>query len=367
MSKTEHSWKQITKQALVVSGLALGLVACGPGDDALQPSEFAGTISQPTTWSGTVTLTGSVYVESTLTLEPCTTLLVRPNAAIDVQNNGSIRSMGTADCPVMIRSSNNVPAKGDWERIHIYSTSSNDTLLRHTHLHHANGSSYGGLWVDANASVELRNATFGDITGDAIVFEKGANVRGFSDVHVHKVEGFALRVGANQAGKIDSISGEQLGKPAVHVTGDTVTVAATWKDLELPFHVDAFYLDARLELAAGSRMLIAPNVIIRIQNGGSFRALGTAEAPIIIESSKSAPAAGDWGQFEFYSSSANDNLFRHTTVRHGGAGGTYGALWLESGARLSLENSTFALNHTCDVHHQSDDLLATATSVIACN
>ena len=87
---------------------------------------------------------------------------------------------------------------------------------------------------------------------------------------------------------------------------------------------------------------------------------GTAEKPVIIESAKTSPAAGDWRRFDLYATSTGTNLLRHTTVRHAGDS-LYGVMWLEQGATLTLENATFTSNASCDLGGDSNPTATSST------
>jgi hypothetical protein len=86
-------------------------------------------------------------------------------------------------------------------------------------------------------------------------------------------------------------------------------------------------------------VMMAPGAMVMVQNGGSLRMEGTAEAPILVTSANEDPAPGDWNAIAFYGTSSDDNVLRHVTVEHGGGGGQ-GQLWIDNGAALSMSDST---------------------------
>lgn len=336
------TWRMTT----LAAALTFASCNCGPGTGGYLI--FDGSeISTPTVWSGTVEVQNSFSITSSLTVEKCTKILMPPGGQITVRDNGTIKTQGTADCPVVIQSVKTAPAAGDWNRIELYASSSNDTKFTHTHFLHADGSSYGVVWVENRATVGFENVTFEAITDTSIQLEAEARVSTFSGVKFVKTGREVMLVGGDLVGALTPMTATDTPEARVVVTSN-VTKAATWKNLTLPIEVPSLDITAPLQVEAGAVLKMAPETVVAVRDGGGLRLLGTAASPISLESSKSTPAAGDWRRIDLYNTSQADNLFRNVTVRHGGDT-SYGVLWLESTASVTLESTVFSSNSSCDV------------------
>ena len=84
-----------------------------------------------------------------------------------------------------------------------------------------------------------------------------------------------------------------------------------------------------------------------VDDGGTLDLVGTADAPVRIESAAERPFPGDWQQITF-DTTAGASLWTHASVRHGGSNGR-GAVYVEADNRVSFESVTFDDNQDCDV------------------
>ncbi len=334
------------KSKLLALTALIPLAGCAP-DAAF--TVFEGTeLTGNVTWSGTVEVRNSFDVRGTLTLARCTKVLLPSGGVVSVRGNGALKAEGTADCPVVMQSVKASPAAGDWSRIDIYADASNDSRLTHTRILHGDGTSYGVLWVDSRASVGLDDVTFEGSKATSVRLEREARLNSFSNVKFVKTNRALVSADADLVGSLTPMTATETPEARVLVTGD-VTRAATWKNLGVPVELPSMAVrGGALEVEAGSVLKAGPEAVISVSEGGGLRLLGTASAPVTLESAKSSPAAGDWRRIDLYASSLANNLLRHVTVRHGGDS-SYGVLWLETGATVALESTSFSSNSSCEV------------------
>lgn len=333
------NWKWSLLATLVFFGCPEG----GGGYMVFDGSELTGTV----TWSGTVEVKNSFSLKGTLTLAKCTTVLLPPGGIVSVMDNGALKAEGTADCPVTLRSVKNSPAAGDWSRIEFQRTSSNDSLLAHTHVLHG-GSEYGALWVDEGASLGLDAVTFEQLRDTGVQWEPTSRVTQFRDVRFVNSADVLVRVPSSLAGSLSAIATSGVSRPRV-VVRDDLSAATTWRNLGVALQVPSMNVrGGALEVEAGTVLQLEPGAVIGVFEGGALRFLGTSTSPVTVESSKTSPAPGDWLRFDVYATSQANNLFRNVVVRHGGDA-NYGVLWLEDGATFGLEQTTFTSNSSCDV------------------
>lgn len=95
-------------------------------------------------------------------------------------------------------------------------------------------------------------------------------------------------------------------------------------------------LGATLELKPCTVVQLDQNASIVLSTGGSIHALGVTGSPVVFTSSKSPPAAGDWGGIYIQASAANDSTFENVIVEYGGA--YYSPIRVTNGAKASFMN-----------------------------
>jgi hypothetical protein len=333
------------KTTAAVMGVFLAACSSGGGYQVYDSDTLTGSV----TWSGTTELTRSLTITGTLTLAPCAQVLMPGGANLSISDRGALRATGTPECPVIIQSVKSSPAAGDWGRIDIFSTASNDTLFRNAEIRHGSGTDYGVVWVDEGASVGFEQVKFSKSANTSIFFSNTARSSAFTGVSFDSVDGELVRAPPSVLPQLGTIVTTNTTNPRVTLNGSNSTASATWKNLGVPIEVPSMDLNGGvIEVEAGTTLKLAPQAVVSVRDGGGFRALGTAEKPVIIESAKTSPAPGDWRRFDFYATSTSTNLLRHTTVRHGGDS-TYGVAWVDEGATVTFEDTRFANNSSCDV------------------
>ncbi|MDP3277199.1 MAG: hypothetical protein Q8Q09_18565 [Deltaproteobacteria bacterium] len=340
----------LSKSWPLTFALALGASSMGCGGSSavtivITESELSGTVM----WNGTYEIRNSLTIRGPLTLAPCTRVRVAADVTISVRDRGSIRALGTAACPVQFESANPTPSAGDWGRIDIYSSASNDTLFQHTRISHGNGGTYGVVWVEDRATVGMDNVRFVQSRNRSIQVEAEGRVSTFANVSFESVDGELMKVPPVVIASLSPVTTVTTTNPRIVLDGSTMTGAAMWRNLGVSLEIPTTAIEAgAVEIAAGSVLRMLPEAVITVRNRGALRMLGTATQPVVIESAKATQAPGDWRRIDFTSTSESTNLLRNTTVRHGGDS-TYGVLWVDTGATLALESTTLSMNSSCDV------------------
>lgn len=100
-------------------------------------------------------------------------------------------------------------------------------------------------------------------------------------------------------------------------------------------------LEAPVEVKPGVRILVRANAVININASGSFKAEGTADAPIYIEGEEDSK--GFWRHISVGSNSLN-NVLDHCVISNGGGGNTLasgnGTIRIESNSQIAITNTT---------------------------
>lgn len=315
-------------------------------------------------------MTESVTLNAKVTIKPCTTIQMTSGASIYVADNGSLRSIGEEDCPVVFRSAKAVPSKGDWGQIALYKESLEDNAFHYTHFLHADGSRFedGALFLDdgGRTTVDVKNVRFEQIGGNA-VFLGQANLKSFTDVHMQDVDGTAIIMGQTEVEKLENTTAEDVAHAWIEILdlNTKVTSDVTWKKLPIPYYVKGLTIEAKLEIAAGVQLLMDAESSIAIQAGGSLHTAGVAADPVVIESFKDAPAPGDWHGVLVYATSSNDSELNHTVIRHGGFSVDAGAMFVEVDAQITLNSVVFEDNKDCDIERRGD-VVASDTTFVDC-
>ena len=327
-----------------------------------------GDITQDTTWSGNILVENGFDVNARLVIEPCARIEMGSGVLVHVRDGGSIVAQGTEDCPIVFTSALGAPAAGDWQRFDLWSTSSNDNVFEHVAFEWAGPDLYGAVWVESGATVAFRDVSVIGTTDDGLHFEPDARIEDFTRVDFDEIGGHPVHLGMRAAGAVADVAVTgSVADPRILVVPSTLTQDVTFSALAVPYEVDSQEINAGWTLDPGATVQLAPGALVHVREGGALRAVGTADAPVIIESAKDAPAAGDWARFDLWDSSSNANVLEHAVVRHGGSDPTYGAIWLEGGASVDLTSVVFEENDGCDVYAPQDaDVGATDAPFVNC-
>jgi hypothetical protein len=308
-----------------------------------------------------------------LTVQAGAELRMGDAASIFVEENGGLTLAGTADAPISVRSAKSAGSAGDWNEIRI-EPDSVDSLndFDHVVIEHGGGSWYGMVYVQDGASLAMTSCTARESLNTGVMADDGAELRDFTgNVLTDNVAG-PIMVSAES---VDALGPGTYGPNTVEgvlVSGGTVDHDATWLELGVPyvasggFTVAAETGSANLAVSAGTSVLLGDGGVIRVGTNGSLALEGTADAPIVVDSAKSSPAAGDWNEIRIEDGSIGpNNVFRHTSIAHGG-GSWYGMLWVQDGAELTLDTVTFAApGDGCDVDRDGT-INATSSTYVEC-
>lgn len=349
------------------------------GDDGIVLS--SGTVARDQVWlahDAPYVAPSGFYVSvpsgsAHLTVQAGAELRMGDGADIRVQENGGLTLAGTSDAPIVVRSAKSVGAAGDWNEIRIEADSV-DSLndFDHVIVEHGGGSWYGMVWVQNGASLAMTSCTAQGSSTVGVMAETGAKLRDFTgNVLIDNAAG-PIEVSAESVDALGPGTYAPNTVEGVQISGGTADHDATWLDLAVPYVArNGFYVgtetgSANLVVSAGSEILLGDGAEIRVQTNGSLTLDGTADAPIVVDSAKSSPAAGDWGEIRIEDGSVGpNNALRHTSIAHGG-GGYYGMLWVQTGAEITLDTVSFtAPGDGCDIDRDGT-IHATSSTYVEC-
>jgi len=334
-----------------------------PPDSTTHPG---GVLSGGATWAGGTHIleTSLIIEEGVLELAPCTTLLMPAAGSITLRNNGALRAVGTPDCPVTIQSGLGTPAAGDWAYIEIYADADGgSTVFQHAVVLHGGGAGFGALWLDGGATAQITDTRVALSADHGVEAEDGAFLRDFTG---NKLEDNTLTGAAVSANDADQLLAGTYGPndaPGITLFSAVVDHDATWLTHDEPWMADDGFTvgdgenDARLSLGAGAVLAFGDGVEIAVRERGALAVRGTADAPALLTTTKSTGAPGDWGGIAYYAGSIDaDNVLQHTAIRYGGGLG-FGAVWVDSGASVSIQDSSITDSADHGVEVEGDGAL----------
>jgi hypothetical protein len=294
-----------------------------------------------------------LYVHKPVTIEPGITLFMPQNSQITLSDGGSIIAKGTETAPIVFTSAKPAPAMGDWKGITIKDTASNDTVFEYVNFEFGGDSDYGVIWVDAEAAVSIDNCIFSDIQGTGIIFDNGAEIGSFTNNEFARIDTYPVTIGANAVPALSPIVTDDA-TDRIYVVAEDIDDAGTWMNLSIGYEIEYLYIHKPITIEAGTTLFMKENAQINTENGGALTLDGTETAHVTITSYKDAPSAGDWKQIEIYDSGSDANVFNYADIMYGGSDG-YGQLWVQSGAKITLNNVVFSNGETCDLFNENGE------------
>jgi hypothetical protein len=307
-------------------------------------------IAADTRWEAAIyKAPGGISVSGgTLTIDPCSVIELPGGAIVSVREGGAIKAVGTATLPIRFTSVKATGAAGDWEGFDIYGTSSNQNEFAYVVVEYSGRSSYGAFWIDRDATASIHDSTVQESNGVGVWAQGGAVLKDFARNTLRNNEKGAMRVGANGVDQLGQGTYTPNAVDGILIANEQVDHDATWLALDAPYIAESGFSaaaatgSALIVISAGTTLKLGPQADISIRDNAGLELAGTADAPVTLTSSKSAPAAGDWGEIDIYSGSTDaHNKFTHAVLEYGGSNPIYGMVWVERGAGLSATDSAF--------------------------
>lgn len=310
---------------------------------------------------------GTVYdqlsVQGNLVIEAGVIVEFENNGGLAIESNGSIRSMGTAADPVILRGSEG--ATGDWSGIMIYSDNSTN-LLQYTTISGGGSSAFnsngerGSLVLYADSKVSINNCTFQKSASYGVNANySSVGLLAFSNNTIKDNES-AMRVRPDFVHKIEANTTFMNNtNNYVHLqVGNDIETDRTWQALSVPYRLTASsggifpdqYIDngATLTFEPGLIMEFEANTGISLSGNAALQAVGTATKPITFTGA--SKVAGFWDGI-YYSQGGNPlNQLTHVIIEYAGGDSSIGAISMWAQPRLSLSNVTLRNISGCGIY-----------------
>lgn len=282
-----------------------------------------------------------------LTIAPGTVLKFGSGRELRVNGGGSLSARGTAERPIVFAGLD--PTPGFWNGVRFVFSNSSSNVLENVLVEQAGNTSGAALTTQSSTSspvrLAVRSVALRQSAGAGFSLASGTILDEFSDV-VSTGNARAGEVEAGVAGMLSAdlqLTGNELD--ALTVPSATVDRATSWPAIGVPWLVDDLTLTAPFEIPAGAELRFASGSELRVNENGSLRALGTADAPILLTGREGTP--GFWDGVHFVFSNSVDNRLAHVTIEFAGSSSASGgALRSLSGSsspvRISAEDVTLS-------------------------
>jgi hypothetical protein len=338
---------------LLATICAFAIAACGPvdenngaGNNGGEVTEFdGGRITEDMTWSGTVVVGRSIELNSTLTLEPCTTVEMPLDSTFSVEDGGRLVASGTSDCPITFTSSEPNPSPGSWRRIAIESSAANDQVLEYVTVEYAGQTKENAVRIQ-ETTVSVDNLSVRDSIGDGIRLEEGGLEGGLDNLSFENLTGLVILTDWNNLGQIGAVSASGGERDRIGLK-TALEESITMEDKGVPYEIQSGDIRQPLTVEAGVQWLMADGARMFVEDQGSLTINGVEDNPVVIESGIDSPSAGAWDWIEFR---GTPNTLTWTEIRHSTKG-----IWSRSAdASITLDNVTFEQNE-CDWDADNQD------------
>ncbi|MEO1481451.1 MAG: hypothetical protein AAFU77_05045 [Myxococcota bacterium] len=338
-------------------------------DTLVTSSTIEENITENTTLSGTIGVSGLIDVRADLVIQPGTTLVFEEDSGLRARNGeGSIACNGTAADPITLRGGSSTP--GFWEAL-VFDSSDTANVMTYCNVRHGGSGSSFGFSGSQNASVivtergrlDISNSSVNESEGDGILFEDDADIVFASNSFANNGES-PVQISVNDAGALDNASdyGTDNGDNFIELTETLIEDLQTWSVTSVPYNVlEAVTIrlngSEALTIAAGATLLMSELAGLRVE-AGSLSMIGTETARITVRGEVENP--GYWEMIRFDSNNPG-NVIRFADVSHGGAGRDFGftgnvesSVYVDDGGLLTLENSTISATKDAGLTMEED-------------
>jgi hypothetical protein len=271
---------------------------------------------------------GSLEVTGTLTLEEGVELGFEQDAELRV-TTGALKAMGTAGAPIRMVARQSAPTKGSWRGV-VLAAAGSASELNHVTMSHCGAASGKGacLALENQAVPALRHVTVRDSgTAGVVVADDGSAFgTGSTTLTVSGSTGYAVRIGANQAGTLpanSTFTGNTL--QAIELRG-SVSRSQTWANPGAPYVINGQVAvgsatSPTLTIAAGTVFRFGPEGTLDIgayDLEGGLIVDGTATAPVLFTADSATPQPGHWQGVVLATRTSSNTRISHATIEYGG-------------------------------------------------
>lgn len=322
--------------AIIALGFALSITSCKK--DRV-PTEFCSDVQQATTWKNDkdgvdYIVSCPISVSALLTIEPGTEIEFRDGAGIVIEDAGSIKAVGTADAPIVLRGSTDT--KGAWKGVFV---KSNNVANEFSYCTITDGgqSSFDGTDIKANLRLALNSKLKISNTTVSKSAKDGLYTEGFDSDFENPITDFSSNTFTDNsnypistlASTVNSLDGmgstfSNNGKEYINVRGGRMYGDHVWNKTQSPILISGYTIagyynnTGNLTVNAGVTLLFDADQ--GLGNGeystGYVKIEGNPNNHAILIGL--TPIPGAWKGICFQSNNANNKL-NYVDISYGGS------------------------------------------------
>jgi len=285
-----------------------------------------------------------------LTVSAGTVLKFGEGAALIVSNGGALNASGTADFPIVF--SGTRQQAGHWAGVRFENTGSELNRLEQVVIENAGLAEREGVALALVSSesdatrLSVNSLLVRRSAGLGFAIDAGTQLDRFDAVVVTD-SALPGRLPAMLAGRIGAGSSFRGNRTdLMEVQPAKIERMTTWPQIDVPWDVVQMTVDAPFFIPPGSELQFGISRGIYVGVSGSFRAVGTAAAPIVITGTLKEP--GYWDGISFAYSTSPDNRLEHVIIEYAGNNEESAGLSTRSsgsrGSYLSLDSVSLRFN-----------------------
>ncbi|HEU4636483.1 MAG TPA: hypothetical protein VFS41_09915 [Edaphobacter sp.] len=315
---------------------------------SLSSSDFreALTLSDPC-----YTVATSADVSAPVTVNPGTTVIFGENAALNLEDGGSLKAIGTPEKPIVFRGKEHAP--GFWDGIS-FGTNSPGNRLSYVTVEDAGpkgSSDDAAVQVTVGARLAIDHTTIRNAAGIGLNVMQRGTLSHFEANHFEN-DDIPVSIKAGDAAALDTAStftGNRHNYVLIHFSDVEIEDDSTWHALAIPYYLAGTpEIKAHLTIEPGARLQFKEGYGITVSENGSLTAEGAPGKPITFTGAEQSP--GFWDGIYFDSNSTR-NILRNVAVTYAGEKGglANAAVTLAPRASATVQSSELAFSATAAI------------------
>ena len=307
-------------------------------------------------------ITCRAFVGTDLVIEPGVVIEFQNDAGLEIGDDGSISALGTSDNPIILTGVDKIA--GSWSGILVRSNDVKNEM-EYVTISYGGGSPFNSndnranliLWSGSRLSIDncmfSHSATYGIEMGyqDYTIPSFTGNSFKNNETPIYtKPETVHMFDGTSDY--TENINDYIVIGCAFLPEGDF-----TWKKINVPFRVVAtdFGITRRITMGNQSSLNLEPGVTLqfdtdtelRIDDGGSLKAVGTENDKITFTGVDGGPGA--WSGIYFAFTQSINNQLDHCIIEYAGSGNDKAGVKMWADPKLSVTNTLFSEIDGCGI------------------
>lgn len=341
----------------ITGGVVIGLLTFSScqekqtvnNSSTLTPIELTGDQDSPRTLTDRISdpniadyvVSSDYNINASVVIEPGVTIKMKNSANIFVNQNGSLKAIGTPSNRIKIHGEQ--PIVGYWGTIGFYSSNNPLNILSYCDIAHGgNNNSWNGIiYGYLGGQLSIENSTISNSSSYGInLYSSEFKINSLEGVTVSNCQ-TPMILHPNQLSKVgNNVLGTGSTFDRIQVRSGTISQAMTLKKCGLPFYFTGrIDVNAALDVEAGNHLIFSSSAYWEVSSSGSLRAIGNLGN--VINFSGENAIAGAWGGIYFNASNSPINEIQHCNIGYGGNDSSWnGLVYLYSNSSLTIGNST---------------------------